>query len=44
VGLTGTVSRIFRKYLGNIPGKYVIQELCTAAILDIAQLFGNGVM
>jgi hypothetical protein len=44
VGLTGTVSRIFRKYLSNIPGNYDIEELCTAVILDTAQLFGNSVM
>jgi hypothetical protein len=41
--LTGTVSRIFRKYLSNIPGQHDIEELCTAAILSTAQLFGNVV-
>ena len=40
-GTTGTISRSFRKYLSNIPGKYEIKEVQRkrkAAILDIAHI------
>jgi len=38
-GATGTITKSFRKYLSNIPGRYEIKEpykiaiLCTAHIL-----------
>ena len=27
IGATGTISKLFRKYLNNIPGKHEIKEL-----------------
>jgi hypothetical protein len=27
IGATGTISKSFRKYLGNVPGKHDIREL-----------------
>jgi len=36
IGATGTVSKLLRQYLSNIPGKYKIKELQKAAILDTA--------
>jgi len=43
-GLTGTFSRIFRKHLSNIARRHDIEEVCTAAILGIAQILGKGVI
>jgi hypothetical protein len=34
--LTGTISRIFRQHLSNIPGKNDIRDAHTAAVLGIA--------
>jgi len=39
IGATGTISKSFRKYVSNIPGKHEVKEsqkttiLCTAHIL-----------
>jgi hypothetical protein len=33
IGATGTISKSFRKYLSNIPGKHDIKELQKTAIL-----------
>ena len=33
IGATGTISKSFRKYLNNIPGKHDIKELQKTAIL-----------
>jgi hypothetical protein len=33
IGTTGTISKSFRKYLSNIPGKHEIKDLQKAAIL-----------
>jgi hypothetical protein len=38
VGSTGTISKSFRKYLRNIPGKREIQELQKRAMLGIAHV------
>jgi len=27
IGATGTISKLFRKYVSNIPGKYEVEEL-----------------
>jgi hypothetical protein len=35
-GATGTVSRSFRKYLSNVPGKHEIKELQKTALLGTA--------
>jgi len=37
-GTTGTISKSFRKYLNNIPGKYHIKELQKTAILVTAHI------
>jgi hypothetical protein len=36
IGATGTVSKSFRKYLSNIPGKHKAKELQKTAILGTA--------
>ena len=36
IGATGTVSKSFRKYVSNIPGKHEVKELQKTAILDTA--------
>jgi hypothetical protein len=37
-GATGTVSKSFRKYVSNIPGKYDVKELQKTAILGTARI------
>jgi hypothetical protein len=34
IGANGTISKLFRKYLNNIPGKHDIKELQRTAILS----------
>ena len=36
IGATGTISKSFRKYVSNIPGKYEVKELEKTAILGTA--------
>jgi len=36
IGATGIISKLFRKYVSNIPGKYKVQELQKTAILGTA--------
>jgi hypothetical protein len=36
VGATGTVSKSFRKYVSNLPGKHEVKELQKTAILGTA--------
>jgi len=38
IGATGTISKSFRKYMSNIPGKYQVKELQKTAILGTAHL------
>jgi hypothetical protein len=38
IGATGTISKSFRKYVSNIPGKYDIKELQKTAILGTAHI------
>jgi hypothetical protein len=38
-GATETISKSFRKYLSNIPGKHNIKELQKTAILGTAHMF-----
>jgi len=33
IGATGTISKSFRKYVSNIPGKHEVKELQKTAIL-----------
>jgi len=38
-GATGTISKSFRKYVSNIPGKHEFKELQKRAILGTAHIF-----
>jgi len=39
IGATGTVSKSFRKYVSNTPGKHEIKELQKTAILGTAHTY-----
>jgi hypothetical protein len=38
IGATGTVSKLFRKYVSNIPGNHEVKELQKTAILGTAHI------
>jgi len=38
IGATGTISKSFRKYASNIPGKHEVKELQKTAILSTAHI------
>jgi len=38
IGAIGTISKSFRKYVSNIPGKHEVKELQKTAILDTAHI------
>ena len=38
IGATGTISKSFRQYLGNIPGKHDVKGLQKTVILDTAHV------
>jgi hypothetical protein len=38
IGVTGTISKSFRKYVSNIPGNHKIKELQKTAILGTAHI------
>jgi hypothetical protein len=38
MGATGTISKLFRKYVSNIPGNHVVKELQKTAILGTAHI------
>jgi hypothetical protein len=38
IGATGNISKSFRKYVSNIPGKHVVKELQKTAILGTAHI------
>ena len=44
IGTTGTISKSFRQYLSNIPGKYKIKELQKKAILVTAHILRQVLM
>jgi len=44
IGTTGTVSKSFRKYVSNIPGKYEVKELQKTAILGTAHILRKVLM
>jgi hypothetical protein len=44
IGATGTVSKSFRKYVSNIPGKHEVKELQKTAILGTAQILWKVLM
>ena len=41
MGATGTISKSFRKYVSNIPGKHEVKELQKTVILGTAHIFGK---
>ena len=38
IGVTGTISKSFRKYISNIPGNHEVKELQKTAILGTAHI------
>jgi hypothetical protein len=44
IGATGTISKSFRKYVSNIPGKHEVKELQKTAILGTAHLLRKVLM
>jgi hypothetical protein len=38
IGATGTISKLFRKYVSNIPGNHEVTELQKTAILGTAHI------
>ena len=44
IGATGTVSKSFRKYLSNVPGKLQIKELQKTAMLCTARILRKVLM
>jgi hypothetical protein len=44
IGATGTISKSFRKYLSNIPGKHEIKELQKTATLGTAHVLRKVLM
>ena len=38
IGANGIISKSFRKYMSNIPGKYEVNELQKTAILGTAHI------
>ena len=44
IGATGTVSKSFRKYVSNIPGKHEVKELQKTATLGTAHILRKVLM
>ena len=44
IAATGTISKSFRKYVSNIPGKHEVKELQKTAILDTAHILRKVLM
>jgi len=44
IGATGTISKSFRKYMSDIPGKHEIKELQKTAILGTAHILRKVLM
>jgi len=44
IGMTGTISKPFRKYVSNIPGTHEVKELQKAAILGTAHILRKVLM
>jgi len=44
IGVTGTISKSFRKYLSNIPGNHEVKELQKTAILGTAHILRKVLM
>jgi len=44
IGATGTISKSFRKYVGNIPGKHEVKEIQKTDILGTAHILWKVLM
>ena len=44
IGTTGTISKSFRKYVSNMPGKHEVKELQKTAILGTAHILRKVLM
>ena len=44
IGATGIISKSFRKYVSNIPGKHEVKELQKTAILGTANILRKVLM
>ena len=44
IGATGTISKTFRKYVSNIPGKHEVKELQKTATLGTANILRKVLM
>ena len=44
IGATGTISKLFRQYVSNIPGKHEVKELQKTAILGTAHILRKVLM
>jgi hypothetical protein len=44
IGATGNISKSFRKYLSNLPGKHEVKELQKTAILGTAHTLRKVLM
>ena len=44
IGATGTISKSFKKYVSNIPGKHKVKELQKTAILGTAHILRKVLM
>jgi len=44
IGTTGTISKSFRKYVSNIPGKHEVKELQKTAIFGTAHILRKVLM
>jgi hypothetical protein len=44
IGANGTISKSFRKYVSNIPGKHEVKELQTTAVFGTAHILRKVVM
>jgi len=44
IGAAGTISKTFRKYVSNIPGKHEVKELQKTAILGTAHILRKVLM
>ena len=44
IGVTGTISKSFRKYVSNIPGKPEVKELQKTVILRTAHILSKVLM
>jgi len=44
IGATGTISKLFRKYMSNMPGKHEVKELQKTAMLGTAHILRKVLM